>query len=382
VSEPLPDAGAPSSSGPLQGLRVVELAGADAASFAAMLLADMGAEVIRIQAPGAGRAEPRFDVLGRSRHTLDLDLAQPTARQQALELVARADVLVEGFLPGVMEQLGLGPEVCQALNPRLVYGRVTGWGQHGPMSRVAGQDINHVALSGALHAIGRAGEAPTVPLNHLGDFGGGGLLASFGLLCAVHEAGRSGRGQVVDVAASDGVALQSAMAYGLHAQGLWCESRGENRLDGGAHFYDTYACADGKFIAVGALEPQSYAELLERCGIADPLFVDQDDRFAWPVLKGRLARVFLSRTRAEWCSLLEGSAACVVPVLDWDEAPSHPHNLARQAFVDVAGVVQPAPAPRFSRTRAARPRLAEPAPDLAAALQAWGLGDELPGPER
>jgi alpha-methylacyl-CoA racemase len=268
-----------------------------------------------------------------------------------LALVEHADGLIEGYRPGVMERLGLGPEVCLARQPRLVYGRMTGWGQYGPLSHAAGHDINYIAISGALHAIGRSGAAPVPPLNYVGDFGGGAMLLAVGVLSALLEASRSGSGQVVDAAMTDGAALMSALMYGMKAAGQWSNHRGENMLDGGAFFYYTYACADGRFVAVGAIEPQFYALLRERCGIADdPDFDAQMDRDAWPLLMLRLAEVFRTRTRDEWCQLLEGCDACFAPVLDWDEAPQHPHNQARQTFCELDGVLQPAPAPRFTRT--------------------------------
>ena len=335
--------------GPLQGLRVIEMAGIGPAPFCAMLFADMGAEVVRIVRPGTP-VDP-FDVLARGRAALSLDLRAEGATQQVLDMVASADVLIEGFRPSVMERLGLGPAVCMARNPRLVYGRMTGWGQHGPLAQAAGHDINYIAISGALHAIGRSGDAPVPPLNLVGDFGGGAMLLAFGVLSALYESQRSGQGQVIDAAMTDGAALLSAMMYGYKSAGLWSNQRGENMLDGGAHFYDTYACADGKYVAIGAIEPQFYALLRERCGIADdPVFDAQLDTARWPLLKLRMADLFRTRTRAEWCVLLEGSDACFAPVLDWDEAPAHPHNVARATFVNVAGIVQPAPAPRFSRT--------------------------------
>jgi len=355
--------------GPLQGVRVVEFAGLGPGPFCAMLLADLGADVLRIARPGA--APDAQDITTRSRRQLGLDLRAPEGQAAALALAARADLLVEGFRPGVMERLGLGPEPCQARNPRLVYGRMTGWGQHGPLAQAAGHDINYIAISGALHAIGRAGEAPVPPLNYVGDFGGGGMLLAVGLLAALHEARAGGRGQVVDAAMTDGSALLSAFMYGFKAKGQWSNQRGENMLDGGAPFYDTYACADGRYVAIGAIEPQFYAELRARCGIEDPLFDGQMDAARWPLLKLRLADVFRTRTRDEWCALLEGSDACFAPVLDWDEAPAHPHNRARGTFVETGGVVQPAPAPRFSRTPSAPPALPRAA-TLDEALAAWG----------
>jgi len=332
----------------------LEFAGIGPGPFCAMVLGDLGADVIRIARPGA--APDRRDVTTRNRRTVNIDLRADGAAEQVLALVAVADCLIEGFRPGVMEKLGLGPKECLAANPRLVYGRMTGWGQQGPLAHAAGHDINYIAISGALHAIGRAEEAPPPPLNYVGDFGGGGMLLAVGLLAAHHESSRSGRGQVVDAAMTDGSALLSAFMYGLKAMGRWSNMRGKNLLDGGAHFYDTYACADGKFIAIGAIEPQFYAELRDRCGIDDPLFDEQMDAARWPMLKQRLADLFRTRTREDWCDLLEGSDACFAPVLDWDEAPQHAHNAVRGTYIRVDGVVQPAPAPRFSRTPNSVPR--------------------------
>lgn len=361
--------------GPLAGLRVVEMAGIGPGPFCAMVLADLGAEVLRIERPGSPASAT--DVLCRGRTLLALDLRQPAAVQDALALIDRADVLIEGFRPGVMERLGLGPEVCRARNPRLVYGRMTGWGQFGPLAKAAGHDINYIAISGALHGIGRSGEAPVPPLNYVGDFGGGAMLLAVGVLAALQERTRSGQGQVIDAAMTDGAALLSAMMYGFKAAGQWSNQRGENLLDGGAHFYDTYACADGRYVAIGAIEPQFYALLRERCGIADdPTFDAQMDPAGWPLLKLRLADVLRTRTRDEWCALLEGTDACFAPVLDWDEAPHHPHNVARGTFVTVDGVVQPAPAPRFSRTAAAQPGT-HPPPDPSSLLQRWGVDPAL-----
>jgi len=354
--------------GPLAGLKVVEMAGLGPAPFCAMLLADLGAEVLRFTRPGV--AVDPHDVCTRNRLSLALDLRQAEGAEAALRFIDRADVLIEGFRPGVMERLGLGPEVCHERNPRLVYGRMTGWGQHGPLAQAAGHDINYIAISGALHAIGRAGEAPLPPLNYVGDFGGGGMLLAMGLLAALHAARGSGQGQVVDAAMTDGAALLSAFMYGFKSAGRWSNQRGENMLDGGAHFYATYACADGRYIAIGAIEPQFYAELRERCGIHDEIFDGQLDAARWPLLKLRLADVFRTRTRDEWCAVLEGSDACFAPVLDWDEAPQHAHNQARGTFVELDGVVQPAPAPRFSRTPAAHPQ-PPAATSLDEAWRAW-----------
>jgi alpha-methylacyl-CoA racemase len=328
--------------GPLEGVHVVEFAGLGPGPFCAMLLADLGAEVLRIARPGT--PVDAQDITTRSRSQVGIDLRSEQGQAAAMDLAARADLLIEGFRPGVMERLGLGPNACLARNPRLVYGRMTGWGQHGPLAHSAGHDINYIAISGALHAIGRAGEAPVPPLNYVGDFGGGGMLLAVGLL--------------------------AAFMYGFKAKGQWSNQRGENMLDGGAHFYDTYACADGKYIAIGAIEPQFYAELRQRCGIQDPLFDGQMDAARWPLLKLRLADVFRTRTRQQWCELLEGSEACFAPVLDWDEAPQHAHNRARATFTEAGGVIQPATAPRFSRSVPEQPRPPRAA-SLEEALAAW-----------
>jgi alpha-methylacyl-CoA racemase len=348
--------------------------------FAAMMLADMGADVIRIDRkpdPNAPNPYPmlgtKFDVMARGRRSLALDLKDPRARQLLLDLVAKADVLVEGFRPGVMERLGLGPDTCLERNPRLVYGRVTGWGQTGPLSQAAGHDLNYVALSGMLHAMGRADSPPSPPLNLVGDFGGGAMMLAFGVVCAAFEAKQSGKGQVVDAAMTDGAALLGAMMYGLRAFGSWSDAREANLLDGGAPFYDCYACLDAKFISIGAIEPQFYAQLLELTGADDPPFRKQWRQADWPELKRKFADLFATRTRDEWCRLLEGTDVCFAPVLDMAEAPQHPHNAARATFVEVDGVTQPAPAPRFSRTPAelgAPP--SSPGQDGAAVLGDWG----------
>lgn len=368
--------------GPLAGLKVVEFAGIGPGPFAAMLFADMGAEVVRIERRGVSRrplsllnAGP-FDVLNRGRRAVAVDLKRPAGVQVALRLVAAADALIEGFRPGVMERLGLGPDVCLARNPRLVYGRMTGWGQHGPLAHAAGHDINYIALSGALHAIGTP-EQPLPPLNLVGDFGGGAMLLAWGMLAALWEARGSGQGQVVDAAMTDGAALLMAMMYGVKAGGLWSNARGANLLDGGAPFYGTYACADDKYLAVGPIEPQFYRLFLEKAGITDPELVNQFDLTAWPFQREKLAAILRTRTRDEWCALLEGSDACVTPVLDLEEAPLHPHNQARGTFVVVDDVLQPAPAPRLSRTPGA---IGNPPPqagqDTQAVLCEWGFSQE------
>ncbi len=357
--------------GPLAGIRIVEFAGIGPGPFAAMLLSDMGADVIRIDRKG-GRVPHKTEITYRGRKSVTLDLKKPEAVEAALKLIARADALVEGFRPGVMERLGLGPEPCLARNPKLVYGRMTGWGQMGPLAEAAGHDINYIALTGALHAIGNAGGKPVPPLNLVGDFGGGALYLAFGLVCGLLEAKRSGKGQVVDAAMTDGAASLMAMFYGMTASGMWADRRGSNLLDSGAHFYDTYETKDGRFVAIGSIEPQFYRELLEKTGITDPAFQAQMDRNAWPALKEKLAAVIRTKTRDEWDALMLGSDVCYAPVLSLAEAPTHPHNMARKTFVEIDGIVQPAPAPRFSRTKPEVQGPPEP-PDSKAALVAWGF---------
>ena len=362
--------------GPLQGLKVIEIEGLGPAPFCGMMLADMGAEVISI-----GRASSpatRADrVSERGKRSVALNLKHPEGVLALLALCEGADVLIEGFRPGVAERLGFGPEVCLARNPRLVYGRMTGWGQTGPLAGAAGHDINYIALSGALHAIGRAGERPVPPLNLVGDFGGGGMFLAYGVMCAVFESQRSGKGQVVDVSMVEGAAALMHMMYAMKAQGAWKDERGVNILDTGAHFYDTYETADGKYVAVGSIEPQFYALLLERAGLDPAQFSPQNDPAQWPAMRERLAAVLRTRTRDEWCALLEGSDACFAPVLAMSEAPDHPHNRARGSFVEVDGVTQPAPAPRFSRTPAALPQGAQPAgSDTLAVLREAGYSEE------
>ncbi|MDI5929671.1 CaiB/BaiF CoA-transferase family protein [Rhizobium leguminosarum] len=361
--------------GPLTGLRVIEIAGLGPAPFCAMLFADMGAQVLRIDRPGGGAKITKEEVTARGRPTIELDLRQDEQRNRLLKLVDTADVLIEGFRPGVMERLGVGPEVCHARRPELVYGRMTGWGQSGPLSKAAGHDINYIAITGALYGIGSPGEPPAVPLNLVGDYGGGAMLLAFGVLSAVFEARRSGKGQVVDAAMSDGTALLLSMYYGFRAAGIWTDGRGENMLDGGAHYYGSYECSDGKFIAIGAIEPQFYALLMEKCGINEPdMLSRQQDKSRWPEFKGQLAALFKNRTRDEWCRTLEGTDACFAPVLDWAEAPRYAHNVERHTFVDVDGVIQPAPAPRFSRTPgvAGRVRIGDDPRDV---LREWEGGN-------
>jgi alpha-methylacyl-CoA racemase len=365
--------------GPLDGLRIVELAGIGPGPFAAMMLADMGAEVLRVdRAQAVGEPAPLWDVNARGRRSVGVDLKHPAGRDTVLRLVERADALIEGFRPGVAERLGVGPDACLARRPSLVYGRMTGWGQDGPHAHAAGRDINYVALSGTLAMIGRAGEPPVPPLTLVGDFGGGGMLLAFGVLCGITEAARSGRGQVVDAAMLDGAALLAGMMHGLRAAGQWGE-RGTNLLDSGAWFYEVYETADGRFVSLGAIDERSRAELLRLTGLTDDVdgggpVPDATDRSTWPAMKVRMAALMRTRTRAEWCALLEGSDACFAPVLDPGEAPDHPQVRARGTFTEVGGVVQPAPAPRFSRTAPALPA-PPPAPGehTDAALADWGF---------
>jgi alpha-methylacyl-CoA racemase len=355
---------------PLAGVRVVELAGLAPGPFGCMVLADLGADVIRIDRPGGGGLDRPPGPLDRSRRTVPLDLKTRAGVDDLLRLTARADVLVEGNRPGVAERLGFGPETCEKINPRLVYARITGWGQYGPLAARAGHDIGYVALSGLLEPLGRAGERPHAPLNVLGDFAGGGMLLAVGVLAALLERERSGRGQVVDAAMVDGSALLSAFLHGMLAHGLWAYPRGENTLDGGAPFYDTYRTADGGFVAVGALEPAFYAALLDGLGLAAADLPAQYDRDGWPELRARLTARFAERTRDEWAATFAGADACVVPVLAPAEAPNHPHNRARAAFLDVDGMPQPAPAPRFERTPLPAPQPASPT-TVADVLDGW-----------
>ena len=365
--------------GPLAGLRVIEVVGIGPCPFAAMMLADMGAEVIRVdRTDGKASAfpEPTADYLARSRRSLGLDLKCAEGTELLLRLVESSEALLEGFRPGVMERLKVGPDECLERNPRLVYGRMTGWGQEGPLSNTPGHDINYIALSGALHAIGRAGAPPTPPLNLVGDFGGGGMLLALGVLAALLESGRSGKGQVVDAAMVDGASLLMTPLYGAHALGGWKE-RGTNMLDGGAPFYDVYETSDQKWISIGSLEPQFYAELQRKLGLDTTDSPAQMDARGWPALRERLTELFRLKTRDEWCEILEKAEVCFAPVLSMGEAPEHPHNRERKTFVDVEGRVQPAPAPRFSRTPTAisRPpgRTGEHTDEI---LQDWGLGED------
>jgi len=367
--------------GPLSGFKIIELAGIGPGPFCGMMLSDMGAEVIRVDRPnpaGAGSQRPR-DVLARNRRSIAVDLKKPEGIETVLRLVDGADALYEGFRPGVTERLGLGPDDCLARNPKLVYGRMTGWGQDGPMAQAAGHDINYIGLSGALHAIGRPGERPVPPLNLVGDFGGGGMLLAYGLVCGLLEASRSGKGQVVDAAMVDGAATLMAMFFSMGAAGAFKAERGTNLLDGGAHFYDSYETADGEYICIGSIEPQFYALLVEKAGLDPEQFAPQMDASRWPDLKATLTEVFKSKTQAEWCDIMEGTDVCFAPVLSIFDAPEHPHNKARQTFVSHDGLVQPAPAPRFSRST---PEISGPArfagEDTLAVLRDAGFsGDEI-----
>jgi alpha-methylacyl-CoA racemase len=367
--------------GPLQGLRIVELAGIGPAPFCGMLLADLGAEVVLVDRKGGSLpfdAKPKYDITRRGKQSIAVDLKKPGAAELVLRLIETADGLLEGFRPGVMERLGLGPDVCLARNPRLVYGRLTGWGQSGPLAQSAGHDINYVALSGLLYHGGHRGSPPSIPPTVVGDIGGGAMFMALGLVSAILRARETREGQVIDGAITDGCAVMSSLIQGLRAQRLWADQRQSNVLDGGAHWYDCYECADGEWISVGALEPQFYRLLLEKCGLAGEGLEDAQFDFAnWPRLKERLADVFRGRTRAEWCELLEGTDVCFAPVLNLAEAQAHPHNLARQAYVEVAGVRQPAPAPRFSATPAeVRSPPAGIGENSTAVLGAAGYSDE------
>jgi alpha-methylacyl-CoA racemase len=364
--------------GPLTGIKVLEFEAIGPGPFCAMMLADMGADVLRIDRPADPRAgygrERWYDVMTRGRRSVTLDLKSPGGVEAALRLAERADALVEGLRPGVMERLGLGPDTLLARNPRIVYGRMTGWGQDGPLAQRAGHDIDYIALTGALHAIGRAGEAPVPPLNLVGDFGGGGMLLAFGIACGLLEARGSGRGQVVDAAMVDGASVLATMFHGMAAAGRWSDARGANVLDTGAPWYDTYETRDARHVAVGAIEPQFYAVLLERLGLAGEALPPQNDRAGWPVLRARFAAVFRSRSRDEWVAAFEGSDACFAPVLSFTEARADPHNVARGTFVESGGIAQPAPAPRFSRTPGAiRGAPPERGQDGGAALRDWGF---------
>lgn len=335
--------------GPLSGVKIIELAGIGPGPFCGMLLADMGAEVIRVDRPGSPARRPK-DVLTRGRKSIAVDLKSEQGREVILKLCESSDALFEGFRPGVTERLGIGPDECRERNKKLVYGRMTGWGQQGPMAQAAGHDINYISLAGALHSIGEAGGKPVPPLNLVGDFGGGGMFLAFGLVCALLEAQRSGEGQVVDAAMVDGTATLMSMFFTMQAAGAFSMERGSNLLDGGAHFYGTYETSDGKYISLGSIEPQFYALLVEKAGLDPEKFSAQMDQGQWPAFKTELVNIFKTKTRDEWRDIMEGSDVCFAPVLALDEVHEHPHNQARDAYLEIDGVRQPAPAPRFSRT--------------------------------
>lgn len=338
--------------GPLKGVKIVEVGGIGPGPFCSMMLSDMGADIVRVDRRGHVELfEPKYNLLHRNRKSLCIDLKKPEGVEAVLRLIEQADALTEGFRPGVMENIGLGPDVCLQRNPKLVYGRMTGWGQDGPMAKAAGHDINYIALTGALYALGEKDRNPTPPLNLVGDFGGGGMLLAFGLVCALLETKTSGKGQVVDAAMVDGAATLMAMFYSMTAAGTWTVNREANLLDGGSHFYGVYRTKDDEFICIGSIEPQFYALLLEKTGLSDdPDFKVQMDMRKWPELKKRLTDLFLTKTRDEWCEIMEGTDICFAPVLNMNEALEHPHNKARNTFVEIEGVPQPGPSPRFSRT--------------------------------
>jgi len=366
--------------GPLAGIRIVELGGIGPGPFAAMLLSDLGADVLRIdriEASDSGVDMPeKFNLLHRGRRSVAMDLKKPQAVEAVKQLVAQADALIEGFRPGVAERLGLGPDDCLAVNPRLVYGRMTGWGQDGPLAQAPGHDLNYIALSGVLHSIGAAGGPPIPPLNLAGDFGGGALYLALGLVSAILEARGSGQGQVVDAAMVDGSASLMTLMYGMRAAGVWTDERGTNRLDSGTPFYSVYETKDGSYVALASNEPRFFKATLKLLGLPLDEFAEQHDRSRWPEMRQRFSDIFKTRTRDEWCRLMDGSEACFAPVLSMGEAPRHPHLKARGTFVEVDGVVQPAPAPRFSRTPGAIQRgAARPGQHTDEALQDWGLGE-------
>lgn len=361
-------------SGPLSGVKVVEFEAIGPGPFCGMLLSDLGADVIRIDGPRSRSGGGAKDVTGRGRRSISLDLKNPDDVETCLKLLEQADAMLEGYRPGVLEKLGLGPDVVLARNPKLVYGRMTGWGQFGPLAKAAGHDLNYIALTGALWATGRQGEPPAPPLNLIGDYGGGALYLAFGLLAGVIHARATGEGQVIDVAMTDGAASLTSMFWGMRASGMWQDTRDANLLDGGAHFYDCYETSDGEWVSIGSIEPQFYALLLQQAEITDPAFQNQFDRANWPILSEKIAAIFKSKTRDEWTAIMEGTDVCFAPVLSWEEAVQHPHNVARQTFVEVEGVTQPAPAPRFSKTpgtiRSVAPKPGQHSQDI---LADWGI---------
>lgn len=361
--------------GPLHGYKIIEMAGIGPGPFCAMLLSDMGADVIRVDRLGGTNVLGMdYDLLNRGRRSIAVDLKTPEGVETVLKLVEKADGLIEGYRPGVMERLGLGPDVCQGRNPKLTFGRMTGWGQDGPLSHAAGHDINYISLTGALHATGTQSSGPVPPLNLVGDFGGGAMYLAFGLVCGLLEAKTSGKGQVIDTAMTDGASHLMAMMYGLKHLGMWNDERESNIIDGGAHFYGVYECADGKYVSIGSIEPQFYAELLDKAGITDEAFKKQMKFSEWPNLKAKLVNLFKTKTRDEWCAIMEGTDICFAPVLSLAEAPNHPHNKARDTFIEYDGVVQPAPAPRFNRTVPEIQRSPpQPGEHTAEILADWGI---------
>jgi alpha-methylacyl-CoA racemase len=365
--------------GPLNGIRVIEMAGLAPGPYCAMMLADMGADVLRIERPGGTRpgANDRLSLLNRSRRSVVIDLKSALGVAAVFRLLGNADALIEGFRPGVIERLGLGPDVCLKTYPRLVYGRMTGWGQHGPLAGAPGHDLNYIALSGVLHSIGHKGQPPTIPLNLVGDFAGGGMLLAFGILCALIEAMRSGQGQVVDAAMVDGAASLMNFMHGMRAQGTWSDVRGNNSLDGAAPWYQVYETKDGQYVSIANVEKKFHDELLRLTGLDKESVPTQHDRKNWPTLRARFAELFRSKTRSEWCALLEGSETCFAPVLSIPEAMEHPHNRARATFIEVDGVMQPAPAPRFSRSRPNETSLPDiPGTNSEGLLSGWGFSEQ------
>ena len=363
--------------GPLTGIRVVEMAGIGPGPFTAMMLSDLGAEVIRVDRLSHKGTGHRANVLNRGRKSIAVDLKNPRGVETTLRLIEQADVVLEGFRPGVMERLGLGPEKCLSVNPRLIFGRMTGWGQTGPLSQAAGHDINYISIAGALGAMGYADRPPAPPLNLVGDFGGGAMYLLTGILAALVERATSGQGQIIDAAMSDGTASLLSPFFGLMAMNMWTTDRFSNRLDGGAFYYGSYECSDGRYISIGSLEPQFYALLLEKAEITDPEFQEQLDEAAWPAKREKLTQLFKTKTRQQWCDIMEGTDVCFAPVLDLREAPNHPHNIDRKTFVELDGVVQPAPAPRFSRTQGEIQGPAAMAGEhTREVLSAWNFSDQ------
>jgi alpha-methylacyl-CoA racemase len=362
--------------GPLKGIKVVEMAGIGPGPFCAMMLSDMGAEVIRVDRLAHKGSGHRANVLNRGRRSIAVDLKNPQGVDTVKKLIDQADVVIEGFRPGVMERLGLGPEECLERNPRLVFGRMTGWGQHGPLAHAAGHDINYISIGGALGAMGHPDRPPSPPLNLVGDFGGGAMYLLAGVLAALVERASSDKGQVIDAAMTDGTASLLTPFYGMMAMGMWTTQRNDNRLDGGAHYYGSYTCSDGKHISIGSIEPQFYALLLELCGIDDPEFLKQNEKESWASLRQKLEELFATKTQAQWCELLEGTDVCFAPVLNLAEAPQHPHNKARASFIEFEGITQPAPAPRFSRSQSGIQSAAAIAGEHSEEiLRDWGFDD-------